>query len=578
MLALTRAAGRLVGPRVVRPTTGRFLAAAPIVLMIAAVGFVFRFGSNCPVLDEWELVKQLLTRGPTPGWALAHHNEHRYPLAKLLWAGLLHATGFDFRAGGVGSALILAGSAAALATAARRLRGRSHLADLLPAALLLHWGHWFTLVMSYQMAFALVVACGAGLLCVAAAAGPGREGRSAAWAGLWLVPSVQNGGFGLAFTGPVALWVVYLALRRWSAGGPGRWRAGPLLLLPAAAVGYAAVVWQTSPPSPFPRPNPLEFPWAFVDYLAAALGPPAMTTPAGRAIGAVVVLPVYLAAVGAAARAIVRTPAERPRATGLLAVMAGHAAVAVAVAGVRGWPISERFVTPSAVGLCAAWLALVRYGPRPKGAVWAVVGLAAAAGLFAANVGPGCRYALGVRSILKAVLADVHAGLPAGYLQGKHGGLSYMYDPDGSNTAALRAARIGPFASLRPDPPVRPAPAASGWPRDLTCDNAPFEPGGPLPPCVRLADAPGPVVGLRVRIEQHHRIAWQRVRVRWLGGPDGRQPREALGSPSPIPLTTDVLIWVGGDRPTDVWLEPACPTFRLTLHAADWLLPADTAP
>jgi hypothetical protein len=39
-----------------------------------------------------------------------------------------------------------------------------------------------------------------------------------------------------------------------------------------------------------------------------------------------------------------------------------------------------------------------------------------------------------------------------------------------------------------------------------------------------------------------------------------------------------VLIWVGGDRPTDVWLEAACPTFRLTLHAADWLLPADATP
>ena len=58
-------------------------------------------------------------------WVFAHHSEHRYPLARGIFLGLLWLTNSDFRAGMVVSTGLLVASAMLLIVAARRLRSSS---------------------------------------------------------------------------------------------------------------------------------------------------------------------------------------------------------------------------------------------------------------------------------------------------------------------------------------------------------------------------------------------------------------------------------------------------------------------
>lgn len=526
----------------------------------AAVGFVLRFGSNCPVGDEWYLTRDVLRGGFGWQWVVEHHNEHRYVLAKLVWYGLLAATGFDYRAGMFATVAMLAAAVGLLLAAVRRLRGRLTVADVLPAAVLLHWGHWFAWLMGYQVAFASAALCAAGFAWAAATAEPGQERRAGWRAAAFLLPLALCGGFGVAFAGPLAGWVAWVAVRH---------RAWPLLLAPAAAAGYVGFAVLTTPPSvaPTARPGPLAFAEAVLQYLGTGFGPWAGGPGWGRTCGGLLAVGWYAVAVGGLLRAVVRDAAERTRAGGLLAVLAGHFAVAAAIGLYRGESQGERFVTPSAAGLAVAWVAVVRYGPHIR--PWTVA--VAAAVLFAANLPGGYKGGMIQRMILKGFLADVDRGVPAVFLAGKYGGQWLIYDPHATNIASLRDFRVGPFRRTPADPPLRSRPAPLPTPPFVPgCENAAFLPGGPPRPVVRLADAPGPAVGLRLRVEQHRHAAWQELTLRWTA--DGRE-HTAAAHPIIFPNQQDLIFMVSG-VPTNVRLEPACPLPGLTIHAVDWLEPA----
>ena len=113
-------------------------------LTAALVWYALRYGSNAPVLDEWDLaprLRQCVRDGTVGAWAFERHNEHRYPAARLLYAALMAATGYDFRSGMVASALLL--GAAALVFARAAARARPAWADLIAPALLLNHGASF---------------------------------------------------------------------------------------------------------------------------------------------------------------------------------------------------------------------------------------------------------------------------------------------------------------------------------------------------------------------------------------------------------------------------------------------------
>ena len=111
-------------------------------MAIAALAFVWRFGSDVPFWDEWNLVDALTGARPiTLEWLWAPHNGHRIPLPKLLLLGLYKLSGGDFRVGMYFDVAALAAIAAAMMWASRRMRqGEPSYVDAVFPLLLLHLG------------------------------------------------------------------------------------------------------------------------------------------------------------------------------------------------------------------------------------------------------------------------------------------------------------------------------------------------------------------------------------------------------------------------------------------------------
>ena len=80
-------------------------------LFLAALTFVWKFGSNVPYWDEWEVVPGLTRDRPVDAsWLWASHNGRRIPLPKLLLVAAYRFTGSDFRVGRYADVLALRGS------------------------------------------------------------------------------------------------------------------------------------------------------------------------------------------------------------------------------------------------------------------------------------------------------------------------------------------------------------------------------------------------------------------------------------------------------------------------------------
>src|SRR6185503_15240107 len=93
----------------------------------------------------------------SPGWLWAQHNEHRIPLAKLVWLGLERISGADARWGAAVNVLLLAAASVVLILALRRSRGQTAWTDAFVPLLFLHWDHWENMTWPFQVAFALHV-------------------------------------------------------------------------------------------------------------------------------------------------------------------------------------------------------------------------------------------------------------------------------------------------------------------------------------------------------------------------------------------------------------------------------------
>lgn len=531
----------------------RLVGAVTVALAAAAGAFVLRFGSNCPVQDEWDLVAPVFARPVRWAAVWEYHNEHRYALARTLWTSLLLATGFNFRAGMLATVLLQTASAVAMLTLVRRLRGRTRAADVLIPAVLLHWGHAFNFLMSYQVAFTLVVACAVGLLGVAAAAEPGRERRTGVWAGGVLMLAVLNGGFGLATAPPVALWIVYLAWRAKSV-----WPLVPVL----AAAGYVGFTLTNQPPSAvvtgrLPMANLLQ---AAADYLASATGP-VVSAGRYRLLPSYLVAVLYAVPVVVGLRAVVTLPAERPRAVGLLAVLAGHLLTTAGLAVARGGGWAPHYVTVSGVGFCAGWLLVARYGP-PAGRWFGRLSVVAAGLVVGFNAAGGAADGQVQRGYFKEMTADVAAGLPPTFVAGKYG-WNTLVTPAAATALPHFARTAGPLAAVVPDPPVR-AVAVAG-PSSL-----PAWYGDGEPPAVAVPAPPGAAVGLRLTVANAYAIPWAAWELTWTAADGSR--RRATAYPPNLPTARhDVTFRVAGPA-ADVRLRPLCPTGGYDLLAAAWLV------
>lgn len=501
--------------------------------------------SALPVQDEWEMLGRRYEM-PFGDWLFQHHNEHRYPLGRLVWMGSLQISGFNFRVPMYLSVGLLTAAAVLLQWTARRLRGWTHPLDAVSAVLLLHWGHTFNLLMGYQVVFTLFAYAVAGWVwCGVNWSSTQRVGW--AWgAAVYAVSLIFAGGFGVVVTPAVAGWLVYTG---WTLARCRRWGSTIVFALLAVGVtGYSGWSWVTMPRTGVEHLHPIQQAdrWLLAtgDYLSGAFGFWGAEREGGwiRGMVTISVLAMYLVGVLSAGRWILHPESGR-RAAGvvLLAVLMGTAGAALAVGLARpGMALGGRFATPSAVGLAVAVVAAgtgLRYRPR--------VAVTVAGGVVVLAVGTQVQTfpdanAMGeqMHSSLAGFRTDLLAGTPPVVLTGRHGGsfgvLVGAYLPDA--LPRFKQAGAGIFARMADDPPYIVVPVEGAT---LPAPVEPLPEGGL--PLILPAPPPG-AFAVRVSMAQGPYVGWQRVICIWTDPTIGRTDTSFahphwLGWPAALVLT-----------------------------------------
>ena len=422
-------------------------------MLAVALVAIARYGPQIPRAEDWYLVPPLTGHAPTiGGWLWAQNSEHRVPLPQLAYLILLKATGGDFRAGMVFDTLALAGLAAAMMLAARRLRGRSSLVDAFFPLVLLHLGHWDNLVWSWQIQFVLsTLAAGIFLLVIVSwrdVVAPPR----AALAALCLVALPLCGANGLVLAPFLALWAAYSARRapRRSAVLLSTGVVAAAAIVAVYFIGYERATWypDSSGPSVTAR--------MAAQFLTMAFGPGVSVS--WRVLVGVTLLLAVATVVLLVVRLRSADADSRQRMLGLLCVVSAMVLLAVALAWGRAGRaattgLSRRYALLAVPLLCAVFFAWQLYGPRR----WAT-GVQAALllieiGLVPANTRAGLAARDWVESGMSAVRRDVATGMPTPLLAERH--RSFLLHWDGERLAAgmrmLAHAGIAPFAGLPDD-------------------------------------------------------------------------------------------------------------------------------
>lgn len=379
--------------------TTRFVGIIWALMTLSALGFVLHFGRNAPWADEWETLPGLLNRTPLLSWLWVQHNEHRLPLPRLIFWILFQLT-HDFRSGMVLQVLLLSATAFGFLRLARRIRGRSNIADAFFPIVLLHWGHVENFVMGYQICFALT-ACGVfGLLAIISNTTEANRVRSGYMAGGVLLLLATTGGSGLAFVPPVCAWLLYL-------GYHGRaWGLVVIVAIAMAYIGFYLSGYARPPAHPSPNwSQPERAGVVAAQVLGMSVGTPAMSNwpiAASYVIGVVAVTLFLLI---------------RSRSLGLLMLLAGAVGLAVAIGIGRSGFASDTMGLWSRYSLLTVPVLAIAYIVGLKaGGKWARFGpmlLSSVAVLsLPQNVQFGYGWASSYAQDMDAMEADVRAGLP----------------------------------------------------------------------------------------------------------------------------------------------------------------------
>lgn len=544
---------------------------------LAAGWFTHTQGTDLPVRDEWPILAEWCRSRSTAEWAFAHYSEHRFPVANLVWIGLLRATGFNLKVPMYGTVGLFTAAAVLLQWTARRVRGRAHAVDAAFPVLLLHWGAGLNFVFGYQIGYGLLVYGLAGWVWCAGRLATGGGNR---WGGLsvpFTALVTTTGPFGLAFTPAVVGWFAYLAVRAWRQRSWG-WLAA-FAAVGVATGAYSVWVYSTMPPLLNPGISPTAEPGRFgqcvLDYLRLGSGAGIGWNDLKDVVrGAVLVL--Y--AVGLAAAAV-RVWRGEQRAVWVVAGMVMLASVLVGVAVARGRGSSQEWYTSvSAVGLAAAVLAVSRHPlevrPRWGQVVSAALILAAVGGLYRLNMEHGRRTGFLVRTSLAELRHDIDAGYPPSVVIGRNGGnFAIMF---GEHVAAyfdiLRDAGLPHFRAAGREVPAVAVPVA-GLTTPFTLSSDPGRTADGCRTQVTLPDPPPGAVVVRVRTTTVESAGRHRVAVEWTDADTGQAYTDAATPAWTSGFTVNLVYPLHG-RPTGVRLVTHGTIFLLRVEAVEWLLPA----
>ncbi|MDP9404455.1 MAG: hypothetical protein M3P85_14290 [Actinomycetota bacterium] len=433
------------------------------VMVVAVLACIARYAHNVPLAEDWLLVPPLTGHEPDlASWLWAQNNEHRLPLPRLALLGLLRLTGGDFRSGMVFNVVLLAALSAGMILVARRLRGRTSVADAFFPVALLHLGNWANLVWGWQLQFVLSTTLVCCLLLLLVTQRTTLRPGPALAAGVCLVMLPLTGANGLVFVPLLAAGMVWEGLRlrraRGSTGVPGwapLWLVGSsvvaVLISGLYFVGWERPSWNASAGTDVGAAAETS-----AKFFALGLGPGASRS---WKLSILAVSAVLLTALVLVVRAVLqRRGVERHRAIGLCLFLGAAGLLAVVLGWGRpagpGQALPERYVLLAVPALCAAYFASQLYSPPTVRRLMQGGLLAVMIVMLPINTSDGFTWRDWYGSGMGAVERDLDAGIPRSQLAARHQSflLHWNLDMLEANMEMLRRAGIGPFRHLQPDP------------------------------------------------------------------------------------------------------------------------------
>jgi hypothetical protein len=421
-------------------------------MLLAALLFVWRFGSNVPSWDDWDMIPVLTRHQPvTWDWLWSQHNEHRVPLPRLVFLGLDRLFGVDMRVTMYFDVLLMAAVAAGMILTAARLRGRASAADAFFPMALLSLGQSANLLWGWQLQFfaSVTIACLA-LLAIVRTGATLSHARAAQIVGVCAVLLPLCGANGLAMVPALAAWPLALAIlpQRWTGAKVARGNRVLLAvgLMALALTAIYLVRWHRVPYHPRSQ-SVLQTLMTALKALTIGLGP------ATRDIWPVSGL-LALTAMVASALLLVRVwreqVAERTRAGGLLLFLLAVSGLALAL-GLGRNGFETRYVTLTLPVWCGVAFVWVLYGKPARFGVPAALASAALIAMVG-NTGFGLDYARELRGQLGAFERDMAAGVPLHLLLHRYGPWLHPHqDVPGRYLPMLRDAGVPGYTSLRED-------------------------------------------------------------------------------------------------------------------------------
>lgn len=425
-----------------------------IFMVLAAFAFVTHYGSNTPYRDDWENVAHVTGHLPiTLKWLWSQHNEHRIPLPRLLYVGVVWITGGDFRSVMFLNVATLSVVAFAFILAMRRLLGRTEWSDAFFPLALLHWGQADTFLRGFQIAFASTMAVfyAAFLLIVLR---PIREVKSVSSVLLMLciLTLPLCSGTGLILAPSLLLWLglVGISILRTQRQGIRSW--SPIFFLVATVAGglliggYMVGYTRSSlPPAPGLRAALL----TTVRFLSLGIGPVGKLAGPFSAYFIVTGLFMTILVLG---WQWVRTPPERLRIAGIFAGLGAMFSVALAIGYSRAGlgadvGYSGRFVVLSTAFPCLMYTAWALYAPVLFHRVgrW---GLCVVMGLvLLVNTQQGLTFARSLHHKMIQFQQDVALGRTPAELAVRHPFLFPDTQRIIARIAMLQEVKYGPFRS-----------------------------------------------------------------------------------------------------------------------------------
>jgi hypothetical protein len=432
-------------------------------MLVASLSFVYRYGSNVPSWDDWDMVPTLTGNQPvTASWLWSEHNEHRVPVPRLLYLALNRLSVVDFRTTMYFDVLAMAAVAAAMMLTARRLRGHVSLSDAFFPLVFLNLGQAANLLWGWQLQFFVSVILASIALLVVVRSGAGLTPRRAGIAVgccASLLPLCGANGLGMAPA--LGLWP--LALTR-IAQAQGGWRGQPgakgLVALSALALGLTVIYFVGWEPVPY-------HPKSYSVYQSLKTSLQFLTIGFGPAVRdwwpATGVLTILVLAATALRLATVwrDQPEQRGRALGLLLFLGALAALALGL-GLGRNGFETRYVTLAVPVWCCAYFTWLLYPLRGLRFPLAGFALAALAALWP-NTRFGLAYAQELRGWLGGFERDRDAGVPAHELIRRYGPWLHPHqDIVADYLRLLRDAGIDGYRGLRIDEPFRALPVPLG--------------------------------------------------------------------------------------------------------------------